>query len=81
MEKTKETLKILKENLQMAQNKMKQKEDKHQSERQFEEGDWVFLRLQPYKQSTLKKKNNNNLAPNFMDPTRLFTRLDKWHMI
>jgi hypothetical protein len=60
MEKTKETLTILKENLQMAQNRMKQQADQHRSERQFEEGDWVFLRLQPYKQSTLKQKKNKN---------------------
>jgi hypothetical protein len=53
MEKTKETLIILKENLKMAQKKMKQQEDQHQSERQFEEGDWIFLRQQLYKQSTL----------------------------
>jgi hypothetical protein len=42
----------------MAQNGMKQQEDQHRSERQFEEGDWVFFRLQPYKQSTLKQKKN-----------------------
>jgi hypothetical protein len=53
MDNTKETLKNRKENLQMAQNKMKQQVDQHQSERQIEEGDWVFLRLQPYKKSTL----------------------------
>jgi hypothetical protein len=33
----------------MAQNHMKQKADQHRSERSFEVGDWVFLRLQPYK--------------------------------
>jgi hypothetical protein len=39
MEKTKETLTILRENLQMAKNRMKQQVDQHRSERQFEEGD------------------------------------------
>jgi hypothetical protein len=33
MEKTKETLSILKENIQMTQNKMKQQADQHQNER------------------------------------------------
>jgi hypothetical protein len=60
MEKTKETLTILKEKLQMAQNMMKQQANQHRSERQFEEGDWVFLRLQPYNKSTLKQKTNKN---------------------
>ena len=44
-----EVLKLLKENLVMAQNRMKQQADQHRSEREFEVGDWVFFRLQPYK--------------------------------
>jgi hypothetical protein len=38
----------------MAQNRMKQQADQGHSERQFAEGDQVFLRLQPYKQTSLK---------------------------
>jgi hypothetical protein len=75
MENTKETLTILKENLQMAQNRMKQQAYQHQSERQFEEGDWVFLRLQPYKQSTLKQKKNKKLAPKFYGPYKIIHRI------
>jgi transposase InsO family protein len=44
-----QVLQILKDNLTMAQNRMKQQADQHRSERSFEVGDWVFLRLQPYK--------------------------------
>jgi hypothetical protein len=40
-----EILKLLKNNLVMAKNKIKQQVDKHHSEREFEVGDWVFLRL------------------------------------
>ena len=46
----------LRENLHQAQNRMKQHVDQHRSERQFQEGDQVFLRLQPYKQTSLKDK-------------------------
>ena len=46
----------LRENLHQAQNRMKQQVDQHRSERQFQEGDQVFLRLQPYKQTSLKDK-------------------------
>jgi hypothetical protein len=38
----------------MAHNRMKQQADQGRSERQFVEGDQVFLRLQPYKQTSLK---------------------------
>ena len=40
---------ILNENLEMDQNHMKQQVDRHCLECAFEEGDRVFLCLQPYK--------------------------------
>jgi hypothetical protein len=42
-------LHTLKENLVLAHNRMKQQVDQGHSERQFVEGDQVFLRQQPYK--------------------------------
>ena len=39
----------LKENLAMAQNRMKQQVDQHCSERNFEVGDCIFFRLHPHK--------------------------------
>ena len=44
-----QVLQLLKDNLTLAQNQMKQQTDQHHSEISFEVGDWVFLRLQPYK--------------------------------
>lgn len=40
---------ILKDNLEKAQVKMKQNADRHWIDRKFEIGDWVFLKLQPYR--------------------------------
>lgn len=40
---------ILKDNLEKAQVRMKQNADKHMIDRKFEIGDWVFLKLQPYR--------------------------------
>jgi hypothetical protein len=51
-----EVLKLLKDNLVMEQNRMKQQVDQHHIEREFEVEDWVFFRLQPYKYMSLKKK-------------------------
>jgi hypothetical protein len=61
-------LHTLKDNLVMAQNCMKKQEDQGRSERQFAEGDQVFLRLQPYKKTFLKAKHCQKLAPKFYGP-------------
>ena len=43
---------------------MKQQADQHRGERSFEEGNWVFLRLQPYKQMSLKQLNKDKKIEN-----------------
>ena len=47
-------LDLLKSNLIVAQDRMKLQADKHRQERSFEVGDWVFLRLKPFKQHSLR---------------------------
>jgi hypothetical protein len=47
---------------------MKQQADQGRSERQFVEGDQVFLRLQPYKQTSLKAEHCQKIAPKFYGP-------------
>lgn len=56
----------LKENLALAQNRMKQQTDQHHSERHFDIGDWVFVRLQPYKQRTDKNTHIIIFTASFM---------------
>jgi hypothetical protein len=41
-------LDLLKEHLQLACNRMKSQADKNRTECVFQQGDWVYLRLQPY---------------------------------
>jgi hypothetical protein len=65
----------LKENLVMAHNRMKQQADQGHSERQFAEGDQVFLRLQPYKKNSLKVKHCQKLAPKFYGPYTVLKRV------
>ncbi|XP_058222847.1 uncharacterized protein LOC131332555 [Rhododendron vialii] len=47
-------LKLLKERLATSQHRMKQFADMHRSKRVFDVGDWVFLKLQPFRQITQK---------------------------
>ena len=44
IENQQQVLQLLKDNLTMAQNRMKQQADQHRSERSFEVGDWVFFK-------------------------------------
>ena len=60
IEHQKEVLQLSKDNLTISKNRMKQQVDQHRSERIFEEADWVFLRLQPYKEMYLKQINKDN---------------------
>ena len=49
IEHQQQVLQLLKDNLTLAQNRMKQKANQHHNERSFDVGDWVFLQLQTYK--------------------------------
>lgn len=50
-----EILQQLKINLQAANNRMQQTANSKQHQVEFAEGDWVFLKLQPYHQQTVFK--------------------------
>ena len=59
----------------MAQNRQKISADRHKIENSFEVGDLVFLRLQPYRQSSLKKSGAEKLKPRFYGPYRIMCRV------
>ena len=44
---------------------MKQQEDAKRTRREFEVADWVFFRIQPYKQTLLQNSQIHKLVPNF----------------
>jgi hypothetical protein len=66
---------LLKDNLTAAQSRMKQQADKHRSEREFVVGDWVFLRLQPYRQISIQVRSSMKLSPRFYGPYKVLERI------
>ena len=50
---------------------MKQQANKHRSEQQFQVGDWVFFRFQPYMQVLINQHSSMKLSPKFYGPHRV----------
>jgi hypothetical protein len=71
LDQNQKILHLLKENLTVARNRMKQQADQNQTKREFEVGEWVFVRLQPYKTLSLKQHGKNKLAPKFYGPYQI----------
>ena len=59
----------------MKRNHIKQQADQHLSKHTFQVGDMVFLHLQPYKQSSLKLKGHQKLAPKFYGPYKVLQKI------
>jgi hypothetical protein len=66
---------LVKQHLLRAQDRMKRQADKGRSERQFQVGDQVYLKLQPYVQSSLAPRANQKLAFKFFGPYRVLQRI------
>eukprot|EP00253_Pinus_taeda_P021689 PITA_21689 len=64
------------DNLHIVQNHQNLYANKGRVERQFEVGDLVFLRLQPYRQSSLKKKGDEKLKPRFYGSYQVTRRVE-----
>ena len=76
MKNQQQLLQLLNENWNLSQNQMKQQADQHRSEQSFNVGDWVFLRLQPYKQMSLKNtKKDNKLSPKYYGPNKVLQNI------
>jgi hypothetical protein len=66
---------LVRHHLNRAQQRMKRQADKHRSERQFEVGNWVFLKLQPYVQSSLARRAHQKLAFKFFGPYQIEAKI------
>lgn len=62
-------------NLARAQLRMKQHADKNRSERQFQLGDMVYLKVQPYIQTSVVQRTNQKLSFRFYGPYKVLQHI------
>jgi hypothetical protein len=75
LQKIHDILRVLKENLEVAQNQQKMYADGNRVEHNFEVGDLVFIRMQPNRKLFLKKSGAEKFKLHFYRPYRVVRRI------
>lgn len=76
LQRREELIDMMKFHLLRAQNRMKQYDDSHRSDREFRINDHVYLKLQPYRQHSLKGRHlPHKLSPRFYGPYEILDRV------
>jgi len=70
-------LTLLQQNMKHAQQRMKRYADLQRTERELELGQMIYLRLQPYRQSTMGYHRALKLSPRFYGPFRVIHKVGK----
>ncbi|KAA8514829.1 hypothetical protein F0562_018008 [Nyssa sinensis] len=70
-------LTLARENLQEAQTRMKLYADKKRTEREYNVGDWVYLRLRPYRQMMVAMRKSLKLSPRYFGPFQIIQKIGK----
>ncbi|GJZ68923.1 retrotransposable element Tf2 [Tanacetum coccineum] len=68
-------IQLLKFHLLRVQDRMKVMADRKRTERVFGIDDLVLLKLQPYRQSTLRQHKHHKLAPKYYGPFKIIARI------
>lgn len=70
-------LQNLKDNLAQAQNRIKKYADKQRTEREFQIGDLVYLRMQPYRLTAFGLQHSLKLTMKYYGPFRVMQKVGK----
>ena len=68
-------LKEARSRLQQAQQCMSQVYNKHHRDRQFNVGDWVYLKLQSYRQFLVDRRSNAKFAAKYFGPFKVLKKI------
>lgn len=66
---------MIRDNLLKTQNKMKKFANKKRSKREFQMKDWIYLKLQSYRQSSLALRKNFELVARFYGPYYVIAKI------
>ena len=66
---------VIRQHLHRAKQRMKKNADEHRLERQFLVNDLVYVKIQPYIQSSLAQHANKKLSFKFFGPYRVLARV------
>ncbi|CAL8991237.1 unnamed protein product [Prunus brigantina] len=74
VERTKKQVEIIRERLKAAQDRQKSYADNRRKDLQFEVGDWVFLKLSPWK-GVIRFGKRGKLSPRYIGPYEIIERV------
>ncbi|GJZ45547.1 retrotransposon-related protein [Tanacetum coccineum] len=70
-----QSIQTLKFHLQRAQDRMRNLANKHRTDREFAVGVWVYVKLQPHRQVTMRKTAYNKLSSKYYGPFQIVKRI------
>ena len=68
-------LSTLKDSLLRAQTRMRNQTNTHRTDVTFQVDDWVFLKLKPYRQTTVAHRQSQKLSKRFFGPFRIIAKI------